>query len=238
MNETEANTTNMTPFGVGSDGCIYHWAEFRGRRRAKRAILVGHGGGHRNGNPGPSGICTDLQSNGLDAYAFEYPMTVKKLVGQRNSGQVPEQAVAMDMAISKLFSLGYAEVGAVGCSAGGALALSNAHRLYAMVLLSPDTKYDVGSQNPDFDEALDLYLGPHDRAVYSPVNIMRQMRPFTRIYTSFYEYDSMPWIELEALRQCVIELLIPYSERILPGVGHATDGWPQVKNEAINFLKI
>ena len=251
-----ASSRNVEVFAHAEDGTPLTWKVFLPPGEGKRpVVLLIHGGGFTRDPTSPNAqmAAREISAAGHVVFEINYRLAPPgKLPEQKSEGRFPDQTNDVHLAVraARRDPRGNGQVGGVGGSAGGY------HVAWAALTGKPgDDQLDVGvclsgayaladaeshRQNPNFKAKVLNYAGPNSpeklRAA-SPVEHVTAAAPPLFLIQS--QRESMPFPQMPALTAKLQSLPVATVQQqlLLPGGRHSWSYWPDIKDQAIAFLK-
>src|SRR6266446_3450714 len=244
-----------TVYATADDGTPLKWKVFSAAGPGPHpAVLVIHGGGFDETPASPKMIqsARDAAAAGFNAFLVEYRLARRSaLPGQKSMGRYPDQTNDLKQAVraARQYPGGNGKVGAIGGSSGGAhdvyLAATGTKgddRLDAAVALSGAYDFtDQGSlRHEGFRRKVENYTGsssPEDFRKASPVTYVdASVAP---LYVVASDGESMPPEQYRDLIRKLQEVGATNFKQLLQtnSQRHAFANWPEVRDEALDFLK-
>lgn len=254
---SDAGSPPLEVFAKADDGTPLHWAVTTPATPGRHpVVLVIHGGGFvsaRENSPNTKQAARDLAAAGFTVFSIEYRLAPPgRIEGQRSSGRFPDQVNDVHLAVraARADPRGNGQVGGVGGSAGGY------HVAYAALTGTPgDDQLDVGvslsgaldlsdpdsqATNPQFKTKVINYVGSAEREkllAASPVgHVTATAAPLFLIHS---QRESMPrqQLPLLAAKLTTSGVTSVQLQLTLPGNRHSFAYWPDVRDQAIAFLR-
>ncbi len=245
-----------TVYATADDGTQLKWKVFPAAGPGPHpAVLVIHGGGFIATPASPKTLqsARDAAAAGFNAFLVDYRLAAARnaLPGQKSSGRYPDQTNDLKEAVraARKYPGGNGKVGAIGGSAGGshdvylaATGTKGDDRLDAAVALSG--AYDFTDEESlgkgQFRRKVENYAGspsPEDLRKASPITYVdASVAP---LYVVASDDEAMPPEQYRDLIRRLKEVGATNFKQLLRTNSHqhAFSYWPEVRDEALDFLK-
>ncbi len=244
-----------TVYATADDGTLLKWKVFPGAGPGPHpAVLIIHGGDFKMTPASPRSVqsARDAAAAGFNAFLVQYRLAPPgALPGQKSKGLYPDQTNDLKRAVreARKYPGGNGKVGAIGASAGGthdvylaATGTKGDDRLDAAVALSGaydfTDKASLGRQR--FWRIVENYTGtssPEDLRKASPITYVdASVAP---LYVIASDNETMPPEQYSDLVRKLKEVgATNFRLRLRTNSQqHAFSYWPEVGDEALDFLK-
>ena len=241
-------------YATADDGTPLHWTVYAPASEGKHpVVLVIHGGGFIATPYIPRKEARDLAEAGFLAFEIDYRLAPPgRIEGQKSSGRFPDQTNDVHLAVraARKDPRGNGQVGGVGGSAGGY------HVAFAALTgTKGDDQLDVGvclsgafdlsdtasrALSNGFKTKVTNYAGSTEKEkllAASPVSYVTKSAP--PLFLIHSQREAMPYQQLSDLAAKLLqaEVVSVQLQLTLPGRRHSWAFWPDIKTQAIAFLR-